>query len=146
MILIDTTPLVALCDPRDGLHKTALGHLKHLARSQFAVSEPVLSEACFHLSAPSQRQRLRRTLDDLEVEPASVSDDGSLWQEVFDWLNKYADHQPDWADGYLAVLCSRDRSYKLWTYDIEFRTTLRRRDGSMIPMAIRRSTSVSREP
>jgi predicted nucleic acid-binding protein len=33
MILIDTGVLVALCDPRDSLNKTALRHLKALAKS-----------------------------------------------------------------------------------------------------------------
>jgi predicted nucleic acid-binding protein len=137
MILIDTTPLIALCDPRDSLNKTALKHLKDLSNSQFAVCEAVLAEACFHLSAPSQRNRLRRMIEDLDVRPVAVEDDDSLWKEVFDWLNKYADHEPDWADGYLAILSSRDHTYKVWTYDIEFRTTWRRPNGSVIPMAVR---------
>ena len=110
MILIDTTALVALCDPRDSLNKTALRHLKTLARSPFAICEPVLAETCFHLSAVSQRKRLQATLEALDVTPAAIGDSTSLWEEVFNWLNKYADHEPDWADGCLAVLCGRDRS------------------------------------
>jgi predicted nucleic acid-binding protein len=137
MILIDTTALVALCDPRDSLNKIALKHLKVLARSQFAICEPVLAEVCFHLSALSQRRRLQATLEALDVLPASVADAQSLWKDVFNWLNKYAEHEPDWADGYLAVLCGRDRKCKVWTYDAEFRTIWRRPDGSAIPMAVR---------
>jgi predicted nucleic acid-binding protein len=137
MILIDTTALVALCDPRDSLNKAALKHLKVLARSQFAICEPVLAEVCFHLSTSSQRSRLQGTLEALDVSPASVGDPESLWTDVFNWLNKYADHEPDWADGYLAVLCGRDRKHKVWTYDAEFRTIWRRPDGSAIPMAVR---------
>src|SRR6266571_1057684 len=137
MILIDTTALVALCDPRDPLNKTALRHLKVLAKSQFAICEPVLAEACFHLSTLPQRSRLQRTLAALDVLPIPVDDAQTLWKEVFNWLNKYADHEPDWADGYLAVLCGRDRRHKVWTYDVEFRTIWRRPDGSAIPMAVR---------
>ena len=137
MILIDTTALVAICDPRDSLNKTALRHLKTLAGSQFAICEPVLAETCFHLSALSQRNRLQATLEALDVAPASIGDSTSLWKEVFNWLNKYADHEPDWADGYLAVLCGRDRKCKVWTYDAEFRTIWRKPDGSAIPMAVR---------
>ena len=37
MILIDAEPLVALCDPRHSLNKTALRHLKGLEKSQFAI-------------------------------------------------------------------------------------------------------------
>ena len=137
MILIDTAAFVALCDPRDSLNKTALKHLKTLARSPFAICEPVLTETCFHLSAVSQRKRLQAMLEALDVTPAAIGDSTSLWKEVFNWLNKYADHEPDWADAYLAVLCGRDRKCKVWTYDAEFRTIWRRPDGSAIPMAVR---------
>jgi predicted nucleic acid-binding protein len=137
MVLIDTTPLVALCDPRDALHKTALNHLKTLARSRFSVCEPVLAEACFHLSAPSQRNRLQQTLERLDISAVAVEDTETLWKEVFAWLQDYSDHEPDWADGYLAVLCGRDRNYKVWTYDKEFRTVWRRPNGSAIPLAVR---------
>ncbi len=91
MILIDTTPLVAMCDSRDSLHRVAWTHLTSLSRETF----------------------------------------------VFDWIEKYADHEPDWADGYIAALCGRDRTLKVWTYDKEFRTTWRRPDGSAIPLAVR---------
>src|SRR5215471_2022175 len=136
MILIDTGPLVALCDPRDSLNKMALKHLKTLAKAQLATCEPVISEACLHLPAPSQRMRLRQTLERLDVVPAPVDDVQLLWKEIFEWLNKYSLHEPDWADGYLAVLCSRDRKLRVWTYDVEFRSIWRRVDGTQIPLAI----------
>ena len=137
MILIDTGPLVALCDPRDALNQTALRDLKALSRSQFAVCEPVLSEACFHLFAPQQRHRLQRTLEGLDILPVTVEEVQAFWRDVFDWLNGYSEHEPDWADGYLAVLCGLDRKYKVWTYDAEFRTIWRKPNGSPIPMAVR---------
>ncbi len=137
MILIDTTALVALCDPRDSLNKNALKDLVGLTKSQLAICEPVLSEACFHLSASAQRNRLRHVLMRLHVQSVVIEDTQSLWNEIFDWLDKYGEHEPDWADGYLAVLCSRNRKYKVWTYDIEFRTLWRRTNGSAIPLAIR---------
>jgi predicted nucleic acid-binding protein len=137
MILIDTGVLVALCDPRDSLNKTALRHLKTLAKSQFAVCEAVLTETCFHLPADSQRQRLKRILEELNVQLAP-GDSRYLWLDVFDWLNKYADHSPDWADGYLAVLSGHDRATQVWTYDAEFRKIWRRPNGTPIPMAVRR--------
>ena len=138
MILIDTTPLVALCDPRDSLHATALRHLKSLGKSQLAICEPILCEACFHLSTSPQRNRLQLTIESLGIVPVSVDDSRSLWKEVFDWLKKHADHEPDWADGYLAALAGRDPKYRVWTYDVEFRTIWRRPNGSAIPMAVRR--------
>ena len=137
MILIDTTPLVALCDPRDSLNKTALKHMQTLAKSGFAICEPVLTEVSFHLQAPSQRARLQQTLERFHVHAIQVEDPQVLWREIFEWLQKYSEHDPDWADGYLAVLCGRDRKYKVWTYDTEFRTIWRKPNGSPIPLAVR---------
>lgn len=137
MILVDTTPLVALCDARDSKHRTAVKHLASLADDEFAVCDAVLTEACFHLPHRSQRQRLRALLHDLRAQALPVEHQGLLWQDVFDWLVKYADHEPDWADAWLAVLSGRDKALKVWTYDREFRTTWRRPNGTAIPLAVR---------
>lgn len=137
MILIDTGPLVAICDPRDSKHRTAIKHLERLAGEAFVVGEPVVTETCFHLPHSSQRQRLHALLHDLGIEPIPVRHERAFWWEVFDWLIKYADHEPDWADAYLAVLSGYDKSLKVWTYDREFRTTWRRPDGTAVPMAVR---------
>ncbi len=136
MILIDTTPLVALCDARDSKHQTAVTHLASLARHEFAVCEAVLTEACFHLPHTSQRQRLKALLNALRVQPLPVLHEHTFWVEVLDWLARYADHEPDWADGCLAVLSGRDKDLKVWTYDREFRTTWRRPNGTVIPLAV----------
>ena len=137
MIVIDTTPLVALCDARDSKHRTAVRHLESLAAGEFAICDAVLTEACFHLPHRSQRQRLRALLHDLGVHPLPVVHERAFWLEVLDWLAKYADHQPDWADGCLAVLSARDNNLTVWTYDREFKTTWRRPDGTPIPLAVR---------
>jgi predicted nucleic acid-binding protein len=136
MILTDAGPLVALCDPRDARHAAALTHLPRLAPTGLRVCEAVLVEACFHLPHRIQRERLRAVLYQLRIE--SLPTDGQDFRDdVFAWLIKYADHEPDWADGCLAVLCGRDARLKVWTYDREFRTTWRRPDGRAIPMAIK---------
>ena len=139
MILIDTGPLVALCDGRDEKHQVAVKNLESLAPNQLVACEAVLTEVCFHLPYPSQRQRLRALLDNLGVQPVPVSNESAFWWEVFDWLARYADHQPDWADGCLAVLSGRNRGAKVWTYDREFRTIWRRPNGTIIPLAVRSS-------
>lgn len=136
MILIDTGPLVALCDVRDPKHETAVDNLQKLARAEFATCDAVVAEACFHLPRRAQRQRLRAVLDDLDVVAIPGATDAGFRYDVFAWLLKYADHEPDWADACIAVLCGGDRTLSVWTYDKEFHTTWRRPDGTRIPLAV----------
>ena len=136
MILVDTTPLVALCDRRDSYHGAAMKDLQQLAPAQLSTCEAVLMEACFHLPYRAQRQRLRGILDHLNIASLSGTDERSFWIDVLDWLTKYAEHEPDWTDGCIAVLSGRERSLKVWTYDREFRTIWRRPDGTAIPLAV----------
>jgi len=138
MILTDTGPLVALCDPRDDRHRVALSHLARLAPVGLCICEAVLVEACFLLSHRTQRERLRAVLRDLRTD-ALPTGDPVFRTDVFAWLLKYGDHDPDWTDGCLAVLSGRNAQLKIWTYDREFRTTWRRPDGTAIPMAVRGS-------
>lgn len=137
MISVDTTPLVALCDPRDGLHERALRDLDRLARQELFVCGAVLSEACFLLERPAPRARLARLLTELRIGALSIDGDASAWPRVFAWIARYADHEPDWADALQVVACSIDKRVKVWTYDEEFRTTWRREDGSKVPLAVR---------
>lgn len=136
MILIDTTPLVALCDARDAKHRTAVTHLQSLAEQELAICDAVLTEACFHLPHRSQRQRLRALLEDLKIQSLPVTDEQDFWLDVLDWLAKYAEHEPDWVDACLAVLSGQNRHVKIWTYDSEFRTAWRRPNGTAIPLAV----------
>jgi predicted nucleic acid-binding protein len=137
VILIDTTPLVALCDPRDALHERAITDLDRLGRRALVVCSGVLAEACFLLERPLQRQRLSRLLTELNVGALPVEEDRAVRSRVFAWLDRYAEHDPDWADALLVVTCSMDAKAKVWTYDEEFRTTWRREDGSKVPLAVR---------
>jgi predicted nucleic acid-binding protein len=136
VILLDTAPVVALCDQRDALNRRALGDLDRLARAPLVLAAPVLTETCFLLPHRSQRERLRRFCAEFSVKPYRSEDETQLWFEVFDWLLRYAEHGPDWADGYLAVVSGRERRSRVWTYDREFRTTWRRPDGTRIPLAV----------
>jgi predicted nucleic acid-binding protein len=137
VILIDATPLVALCDARDSKHRTALKDLESVVRDDLAVCDAVLTEACFHLPHAIQRQRLKGLLHELRVKPLPDAYERGFWFDVFAWLGKYAEHEPDWADACLAVLSGRDKTLKIWTYDREFRTTWRRPNGTAIPLAVK---------
>jgi predicted nucleic acid-binding protein len=134
VILVDTGPLVALCDARDSHHAAAATHLARLAAAGLCVCDAVLAEACFHLPHHMQRERLACVVDRFRI--ASLpTHEPAFRHDVFQWLAKYADHDPDWADGCLAVLCGRDARLKVWTYDREFRTTWRKLDGKAIRLA-----------
>ena len=136
MILVDTSPLVALVEPRDALHARALRDLDRLARRAMVVCDPVLTEACFLLHQDVQRRRLARLLAALPLGPLPPAlGEDERRADAFRWLHRYAEHEPDWADAYLAVVASRERGVKVWTYDPEFRTTWRRLDGRPIPLA-----------
>ena len=137
MILIDTTPLVALCDPRDGLHTKALADLDRVSKRAIVLCEPVLTEACFLLSHAVQRARLARLVVETGMAPLALEDEADLRLEVLRWLARNAEHEPDWADGYLAVVSERERDARVWTYDREFCTTWRQPGGARIPLAVR---------
>jgi predicted nucleic acid-binding protein len=137
VILVDTGPLVALADARDGRHRTAVSHLRSLIAGDLAVCDAVIVEAGFHLPQPSQRRRLRAIVHDLRIRPVPIQDERTFRLDVFDWLAKYGEHEPDWADACLAVLSEHDTAAKIWTYDREFRTTWRRPNGTAIPLAVR---------
>jgi predicted nucleic acid-binding protein len=136
MILLDSNVLIALCEPRDQLHRKAVAHLEVLRRHELATIESVLCETSFGLPHSYQRDRLRDVLSAfgisiMHLEPSQMP------SEVLAWLNNYADHEPDWADACIAVHTGADRKLKVWTYDQEFATLWRRPDGSRIPLAAR---------
>jgi predicted nucleic acid-binding protein len=138
MIFVDTTPLVALSNPRDGHHARALREIDRLAaRGRFVLCEPNLTEAVFLLDRPALRARLERIVVDLSMLAWAPDDADEVRREVFAWLARYPEHTPDWADGWLAVASGRESRAKVWTYNSEFRTTWRRPDGSKIPLAVR---------
>jgi predicted nucleic acid-binding protein len=136
VILVDTGPLVALCDPRVALHERAKADLDRVARRRLVTCAPVLTEACFLLERPAQRARLERILRELGVQCWRPEDEVGVWIDVFAWLGRYAEHGPDWADGFLCVAAARESGSRVWSYDREFRTTWRRPDGSKVPLAV----------
>ena len=137
MILIDTGPLVALCDERDEHHRTATRELRALRGEPFSTCEAVLAEACFLLNLPYVRQRLRTTLRDLRVQVLPQPKGAPLWASTLEWMEKYADHAPEWADAYIAVLAGLNPQLRVWTFDNEFHTIWKRPDGTAIPLVTR---------
>jgi predicted nucleic acid-binding protein len=132
VILVDTNVLVALVEERERLHAVAKRDLKRFARRELGVTTAVLTECAFLLSAKYLRHRLAFLLEQLAM--VTVELEPPWWKEVFDWLDRYAEHEPDFADAQLAVISGRNRTDRVWTYDREFRDIWRRPDGSKIPV------------
>jgi predicted nucleic acid-binding protein len=143
MIFIDTNVLVALVDERDGLHTRALTDLGKL-KGPYGILDAVLVEAYFLLGDRYLRERVRFTLTRLAVRHMSMQPDA--WSSVFDWLDKYAGHEPDLCDAMLVVTAGRNH-LTLWTYDREFQQLWRTPEGQKLklvgtaPKASRRKSS-----
>jgi predicted nucleic acid-binding protein len=139
VILVDSNVLIGLADPRDGLNAAAVADLKRLCGQELLLATPVVAEVCFLLPDLHHRRRVRDLVHELRMLPLTFPDEGRMWTEVFMWLERYAEHEPDWADGYLAVACGREKRFRVWTYDRDFRTLWRRPDGTRIPLAAKAS-------
>ena len=120
------------------MNRAALRDLDRLPREPLVLCAPVLGEACFLLRTAPQRERLRRAVLELPLRAFESADENRLWARAFEWMARYREHDPDWADAYLAVVAGTDPRFKVWTYDREFRTTWRRPDGTAIPLATAR--------
>ena len=134
MILCDANVLIALVDERQSLHAVARRDLTRLLPSGLRIIEPVISETCYLLPLAFHRKRLQKLLDEFHIEPLASDSAVGLFSDVFSWLDRYSEHEPDWADAQLAVLCGYDHRLRVWTYDREFRTIWRRLDRSAIPV------------
>lgn len=124
--------LVSLVDERDGLHARAARDLSAARKQPLALTSLVVGETCFLLSRGYQRRRLRFLLGRLAVQAIEL--EPPWWDDVFEWLDRYQEHEPDLADAQLAVLCSRRPECRVWSYDDEFRSTWRLADGGRIPL------------
>jgi predicted nucleic acid-binding protein len=135
MILVDTGPLVALCDARDSLHERAIEEIDRLPTAPRSVLSAVLTEACFLLESSVLRARLALLLEKLELQALPDEQTPAFRAAAFAWLDRYAEHEPDYADACLAVAAGR-QAFKVWTFDSEFSTTWRRPDGRRILLAV----------
>lgn len=134
MILIDANPLIALADCNDELYEKVLTDLKRLQRQPFFCTSTVMVETFFAFQDAQGRKKVQQLIEGMRIQP--VPEDRQLWNEIFQWLAKYAHHRPDWTDAHLAVLCGRQKRFRVWTYDEKFRKIWRRPDGSRIPLAV----------
>lgn len=127
MMLVDTGPLVALFDPRDGQHTHCRAVLQTI-REPLVTTVPVLTEA-FHMLGPAGRgaSNLR----------AFVQRGGlSVWfmdtagiQRAFALMQQYADHPMDLADASLVVAAEVLIARRVFTIDRQDFATYRVQRG-----------------
>ena len=141
MILVDTGPLVALFDPKDGQHERCVKALKRI-QEPLTTTIPVLTEA-FHVLGPESvgSDRLREF-----VEKSGLSIwffDRPALTRAFELMEIYADHPMDLADASLVVSAERLGTRKVFTVDRrDFETYKVRRGHRHYPMDIVPTVSV----
>lgn len=131
-VLVDTGPLVALCDSSDGHHSRARREFDKL-KGPLTVAVPVLTEAFFLLPEAHLRGRLVALVEQGLVQVEDPADLGELSRRTFKWLAKYAEHQPDFADGWL-VEWAWSAQASVWTFDREFSTVWRNLKGTRVKL------------
>ena len=127
MILVDTGPLVALFNPRDGDHAWSRSTLAAVVEP-LVTTVPVLTEA-FHLLNPKSRGA--RALIEL-IERGGMN----VWwlspptiARAFQLMEQYADRPMDLADASLVAAAEGLRTTKVFTIDRREFLTYRARIG-----------------
>jgi len=115
MILVDTGPLIALFDPKDGRHERCARTLQEV-REPLQTTIPVLTEA-FHMLGPESvgSDRLR---DFIGRGGLSVwfFNEASLTR-AFELMERYADHPMDLADASLVAAAELLGTRRIFTVD-----------------------------
>ena len=116
MILVDSGPLVALFDPRDGLHERCKRTLRTLQHVPLATTIPVLTEV-FHILSPESvgSDRLRDFVARGGVRTWFFDADALV--RAFELMERYADHPMDLADASLVTAAERLRTRRIFTVD-----------------------------
>lgn len=127
MMLVDTGPLVALFDPKDGQHRRCVKTLKAIAEP-IRTTVPVLTEA-FHMLDPASigSDRLREFV--LKGGLSVWWLDQDTLARAFELMESYADHSMDLADASLVVAAEKLSTRKIFTIDRADFDTYRVRRG-----------------
>ena len=115
MMLVDTGPLVALFDPKDGQHQRCVKALKAV-REPLRTTGPVLTEA-FHMLDPASigSDRLREFI--LKGGMSVWWFDQASLGRAFELMDTYSDHPMDLADASLIVAAEMLGTRTVFTVD-----------------------------
>ena len=114
MILIDTGPLVAACDPSDAGH-AACGQVFVGLNEEAVTTTPVLTEAFHLLRQSKQRMRLMDIVRHRGVTVAAL-EDRDLGR-CFELMVQYGDAPMDFADASVVVVAERSGIDRVFTLD-----------------------------
>jgi hypothetical protein len=127
LILVDTGPLVALFDPKEGEHPRCREVLRGLT-APLGTTLPVLTEA-FHILSPESigSDRLREFVlqDGLQVLPLERKG----LERAFELMEQYRDHPMDLADASLIAAAEAIPTRKVFTLDLNDFSAYRLRRG-----------------
>ena len=118
--LLDSGPLVALIDDRDGQHRAAaraMGAVPGKASTTWAV----VGEALHLLRRHGWRTQapLARLVRTARLEVADLT--AGLGDRSLELMAEYRDAEMDFADASLVALAEKRRDYRIVTFDSEFR-------------------------
>jgi hypothetical protein len=127
MILVDTGPLIALFDRKDGLHEKCRRTLRSL-RSQLVTTVPVLTEA-FHILSPESPGS--DGLRDFVARGGMRTwfFDQQALVRAFELMEQYADHPMDLADASDVSAAEALGTRRIFTIDRRDFSTYRIRRG-----------------
>jgi predicted nucleic acid-binding protein len=127
MILVDTGPLVALFDPKDGQHQRCVRALKGI-REPIQTTVPALTEA-FHMLGPESlgSDRLREFV--LKGGLSVWFFDRAALIRAFELMELYSDQPMDLADASIVVAAESLETRRVFTIDRKDFETYRVRRG-----------------
>ena len=129
MILVDTGPLVALFDPKDGQHERCRSTLKSLHETIY-TTVPVLTEV-FHMLSPGSHGSARLRDFVLKGGMTVWFLDAPAVQRAFELMRRYSDHPMDLADASLVVAAEVLGIRRVFTLDRDDLSTYRARRGHL---------------
>jgi len=119
-MLVDTGPIVALIDKRDGLHQKATRVADALA-DQLLTTEACITEALYFIydAGGWSAQRVLRDMvsnGDIRVLPSA----GPLNARAFAYMERFRDIPCDYADATLLVAAEETGVRQIFTFDKHF--------------------------
>ena len=115
-ILVDTGPLVALCDPSDGAYEICAAAADAVFANDAVTTVPVLVEAFYLLRhSPAGVQRLMDVVTSGALDFVDV--DISLMERAFALMRRYANTRMDFADATLVAVAEKRDLRTIFTLD-----------------------------